>query len=64
LRNLNYLRGMIRDGIVGYGPHYWLIFDEPPCIYSTFVRAKNLAMALRFGETGAGPLAPLPTDKP
>ena len=62
MRNLNYLRGIIRDGMIGYGPHYWDLFDTPPCIYPTFVRAKNLAMAVEFGEQEAGEMPPLPTD--
>ena len=48
LRNLEYLRGMIRDGMVGYGPHYWLLYDQNPCIYPTFAKAKNLAMTLQY----------------
>jgi hypothetical protein len=63
LRNLRYLRKMMRDGIVGYGPHYWRLFDTPPCIYPTFARAKNLALAIEFGDQSVGPTSPLPTDR-
>jgi hypothetical protein len=62
-RNLTYLRTMVRDGIVGYGPDGWRIFDKPPCIYPTFCRAKNLAMAAEFGEQTEGTLPPLPSDE-
>ncbi len=62
LRNLNYLRGMFQNGLIGYGPHYGQIFDTPPCIYPTFVRAKNLAMTVELGEQHAGEVPPLPTD--
>ena len=62
-RNLEYFRGMISDGIIGYGPHYWDIFDDPPCVYPTFVRAKNLALAVKFGEQNPGATPPLPTEE-
>lgn len=62
-KNLNYLRTMVKDGLVGYGPDYWRIFDTLPCIYPTFCRAKNLAMAAEFGEQTRGTLPPLPTDE-
>jgi len=63
LRNLACLRACIRDGLVGYGPWYWEIYGGPPCIYPTFARAKNLALALEFGDVSEGPLPPLPSDK-
>ncbi|MFB0515110.1 MAG: hypothetical protein ACETWG_00715 [Candidatus Neomarinimicrobiota bacterium] len=63
LRNLAYLRGMMKDSMVGYGPHFWDLFDTPPCIYPTFVRAKNLALAVEFGEQQDGKLPALPTDQ-
>lgn len=63
LKNLHYLKGMMKDGIIGYGPQYWDIFDEPPCIYPTFVRAKNLAMAVELGEQESGPTPVLPTEE-
>jgi hypothetical protein len=62
-KNLTYLRTMIKDGMVGYGPDYWRLFDKPPCIYPTFCRAKNLAMAVEFGEQQSGALPPLPTEE-
>ena len=58
-----YLRTMIKDGLIGYGPHYWDIFDTPPCNYPTFVRAKNLAMTIEFGDQGYGPCPELPTEQ-
>lgn len=63
IRNLEYLRDMINDGMVGYGPHYWQLFDRPPCIYPTFARSKNLAMAVEMGDQKRGPLALLPTEE-
>jgi hypothetical protein len=64
MRNLNLLRQMQKEGIIGYGPQYWEIFDTPPCIYPTFVRAKNLAMTIDFGDQNYGPTPDLPTDNP
>ncbi len=49
-KNLGYLRGCMREGRVGYGPHCWkhdLGFQ--PCNYPTFARATNLALALEYG---------------
>lgn len=63
IRNLNFLKQSIQDGIVGYGPHHWQIFKEPLCIYPTFVRAKNLAMTVAIGEQNPGAAAPLPTEE-
>lgn len=62
-RNLDYLRTMIQGGMIGYGPHYFSIFSQPPCIYPTFVRSKNLALASQLGEQEPGSLPPIPTDK-
>jgi len=62
LRNLKYLRGMIRDGMVGYGPHYWLLYDQEPCIYPTFAKAKNLAMTLQYATRDDITDEKLPSD--
>jgi len=62
--NLEYLKGMIHNGLISYGPDYSQIFNKLPCIYPTFVRSKNLAMAIELGEQGAGELPPLPTQEP
>ncbi|UCH10037.1 MAG: hypothetical protein JSU61_12660 [Fidelibacterota bacterium] len=63
MKNLEYLRTMIKNGLIGYGPHYGQLFDGPPCIYPTFARSKNLAMAVAMGDQGPGPLALLPTEE-
>ncbi len=63
IKNLEYLRGMMKDGIIGYGPHYWQLFTNLPCIYPTFVRSKNLALAVELGDQQAGTLLPLPTQE-
>ena len=63
-KNLMFLRKMHKDGIIGYGPHYFELFESPPCIYPTFVRSKNLAMTIELGDQGRGEIPPLPTDTP
>lgn len=62
MRNLTYLRSMIHDGLITYGPHHWEVMDHPPCVYPTFVRPKNLALAVEYGAADFKPPAPLPTD--
>lgn len=61
-RNLQFLRTNIHDGYVGYGPHYWKLFTKPPCIYPTFTKAKNLALAYVLDKKDAYPSAALPTE--
>ncbi len=62
LKNLQFVRGCMKEGIVGYGPHHWRIFTTPPCIYPTFAKAKNLAMAHAFATGVVRPGKPLPTE--
>jgi hypothetical protein len=63
LKNLEYLAKSMKDGLVGYGPHYWKIFSEPPCIYPTFAKAKNVAMAYVFETMDDREPAELPTAR-
>ena len=63
MRNLAYLRTMISRGLVGNGPHYWQIFPGKTCIYPTFARAKNLALAFSYGPRRPVPALPLPSDR-
>ena len=62
LRNLEFLKSCMKDGMVGYGPHHWEILPYPPCIYPTFAKAKNLAMAQAFCVQDKGPLPGIPSD--
>lgn len=64
LANMNYFMKMRERGLLTLGPHYYFMFDSPPCIYPTFCRAKNLAMAILFGEQGEGETSHIPTQKP
>lgn len=63
LANMNYFMNMRTNGLITYGPNYAEMFDRPPCIYPTFCRAKNLAMAILFGEQGKGETPEIPTQK-
>lgn len=64
MENLNYLMKM-RDenGMLTYGPHYSEMYDEAPCNYPTFCRAKNLAMAIIYGDQFEGEVENIPTQK-
>jgi hypothetical protein len=61
-RNLSYLQTCMKMGLVGYGPLHWEIMEDP-CIYSTFAKAKNMAMAHSFLKTDKIKLTDLPSDK-
>ena len=73
-RNLAYLRTMMRDGLVGYGPDFWGLADAGilkglsgapvPCIYPTFARAKNLALTVEQDVPATLVAGPLPADEP
>jgi hypothetical protein len=64
LENLNYLM-TIRDknGLITYGPHYSEMYDATPCNYPTFCRAKNLGMAILYGDQGEEEVENIPTQK-
>lgn len=62
LRNLDYLRSCIREGLVGYGPHLWALPGGRPNVYPTFARAKTLAMAIELGRHQTGDTPPLPSE--
>lgn len=62
-RNLQFLRKNMTGDLVGYGPQHEEVFDNPPCIYPTFAKAKNLAMAYAFETKDYRPDVALPADK-
>jgi hypothetical protein len=62
IANLDYFMKMRVGGLLTYGPEYSAMFTEPPCIYPTFCRAKNLAMAIVFGDQGEGDTPKLPSQ--
>jgi hypothetical protein len=63
LRNLDYLQQCLVDGFVGYGPLHKEALGIPPCIYPTFGKAKNLAMAHALRTSDEGSTPPLPVDQ-
>lgn len=63
LANMNYFMKLRSNGLIPPGPHYYRMFKTPPCIYSTFCRAKNIAMAILFGDMSTGFIPELPTQK-
>jgi len=63
IRNLEYLRTMIHDGMIGSGPDYFALYETPPCNYPTFARAKNLALAVELGNQDEEILGKLPSEE-
>jgi hypothetical protein len=63
MRNLEYLRGMIHEGMIGSGPQYFNLYESLPCIYPTFARAKNLALAVELGNQEDGIPGILPSEE-
>lgn len=54
IKNLDYLKSCMKAGQVGYGPQHWEVMSDNPCIYPSFAKAKNCAMALTYlNEEGA-----------
>ena len=62
-KNLQFIRTCMKDGIVGYGPHHWEIFNTPPCIYPTFAKAKNLAFAFELEKSKSSAVKKIPTEE-
>jgi hypothetical protein len=63
IKNMQFLETCTQNGIVGFGPLYYDIFKNLPCIYPTFTKAKNLAMAMAFVSADIGEIKPLPLDE-
>ncbi|MFZ4622283.1 MAG: hypothetical protein ACOYNS_17105 [Bacteroidota bacterium] len=63
VKNLRYLRTMIKDGMIGNGPQFWSLFPSQLCNYPTFARAKNLSLAYLIGFQKETVLVPLPSDE-
>jgi len=61
-RNLQFIRQHFVDDLLGYGLQYAELFNKPPCIYPSFAKAKNLAMAYMFESKDSRTLAPMPSD--
>lgn len=63
LRNVVLINSNITNGLLGYGPHHAVLFETPPCIYPTFAKAKNLALAYALETKDVRPFAALPADE-
>ncbi len=63
LRNLFFLRKNMAGDLIGYGLQHQEVFDTPPCIYPTFTKAKNIAMAYELDDKQFRLLTDLPSDK-
>lgn len=64
LKNLQCLRKNILPGsLIGYGPQHEEVMAHPPCIYPTFTKAKNLALAYELETQQSRVLAKLPTEE-
>lgn len=63
-KNLQFLRkNRLPNGLVGYGPHHASVFKGPPCIYPTFTKAKNLALAWQLESSGRRLYARIPSEE-
>lgn len=63
-KNLEFLRKSITpSGLIGYGPHHMDVLKTVPCIYPTFTKAKNLALAYQLETRETRPHAALPSEK-
>lgn len=63
-KNLEFLRKSITpNGLIGYGPHHMRVLKTVPCIYPTFTKAKNLAMAYELEMEEARPYVALPSER-
>lgn len=62
-KNLEYLRkNILPSGLIGYGPQHRELMGAP-CIYPTFTKAKNLAMAYALETKRSRVVAKLPTEE-
>jgi hypothetical protein len=63
-KNLQFLRkNILESGLVGYGPHHARVFETRPCIYPTFTKAKNLALAYQLEHKAIRTYAEIPSEE-
>ncbi|MBO9658942.1 MAG: hypothetical protein J7527_08950, partial [Chitinophagaceae bacterium] len=60
--NLQFIRKNFTKDLLGYGPQYAEVYNKPPCIYPSFAKAKNLAMAYMFETRESRPSKPAPSQ--
>lgn len=64
LRSLSFIeQNITRSGLLGYGPMHDVVFNDAACIYPTFTKAKNLAMAFAFETRDSRKAVPIPSDR-
>ncbi|ANE51487.1 hypothetical protein [Flavisolibacter tropicus] len=63
MRNLQFLMKNKAKDLIGFGQHHEAVFDTPPCIYPTFAKAKNIAMAYELEKEATRELTALHSDK-
>jgi hypothetical protein len=63
IRNLRFIKENMVQDLIGYGLHHQAIFDTQPCIYPTFAKAKNIALAYELENKETREPAALPTDQ-
>ncbi|MCK9279346.1 MAG: hypothetical protein M0P71_01890 [Melioribacteraceae bacterium] len=61
-RNLLSIRNNIQNGYLTYGYHHSLIFNDPPCIYPTFTKAKSIAMGYQRATDSSINLEKIPSN--
>lgn len=63
-KNLQFLKkNFLPSGLIGYGPQHATVFKTQPCIYPTFTKAKNLALAYQLEKSSKRPYVKLPTEE-
>lgn len=62
LKNSRYIRTMMKNGFLGYGPHFWEYIPEKLCNYPTFARSKAFALAAYYSEDKEIELPKIPSD--
>ncbi|WEK34182.1 MAG: hypothetical protein P0Y53_16970 [Candidatus Pseudobacter hemicellulosilyticus] len=61
---LQFLRSnILPEGLIGYGPQHAEVLKGPPCVYPTFTKAKNLALAYVLEQAATREIVPLPTEQ-
>lgn len=60
--NLQFIRKNFTKDLLGYGPQYAEVYSKPPCIYPSFAKAKNLAMAYMFETKESRAAKPVPSQ--
>jgi hypothetical protein len=64
LRNLAFIeKNITKSGLLGYGPMHDDVFSGQACIYPSFTKAKNIAMAYAFETKNTRQASSIPSDQ-